>query len=122
MGELFLISSGFARWCTRACYRAGVAVLFVAVIALTIQAKDSRYLAPSNPARHVSKLSRMEETAAHRESARAAFERRGRITPHTEPRVVQKPALPLAWVEVPRLKLSALSNAEQLRSPPPVLV
>ncbi|MBZ5560806.1 MAG: hypothetical protein LAP13_00135 [Acidobacteriia bacterium] len=117
-----MTSSGFARWCARACYQAGVAFLFLAVIALSIQAKDSRYLPASNPARHVSKLGRMEETSTQHEGVRAAFVRCGRIPPGTHQRVAEKPALPLAWVEVLRLRLSAFSNAEQLRSPPASLV
>ncbi len=117
-----MTSPGKARRGARACYRAGVALLFFTVVALSVQAKDSRYLAPSNPARHVSKISRMEETSTQGEGMRAAFVRCGQITPRTRPRLAEKPALPLVGVEVPRLKLPATFDPAQLRSPPSVLV
>lgn len=109
---------GLARWGVRACYRVGVALLFFAVAALSVQAKNNWYLPKSNPARYVSKISRMEEATVRRESLGASRVRSGRVSPTPRPRALEAQAKALSWLETPRIQLSVLANAEQLRSPP----
>ncbi len=99
-------------------FRAAVLFLLVSVVALSSLARNSRYLPKANPARHVSKIIRMEETSGPRISKP---ETSGWIFAIVRRRIPLWHPVAFLSLEPPPITVSATLGAELLRSPPVIL-